>query len=103
MQQIDQEPRLALGGPTLAWVRQAIKSMDVIHAEGFVEKIRIPITVCSAGADALVSVEAQTLVANRLPMGRQVIVADAKHELMMEIDAHREVFFSAFDDFPAGS
>lgn len=101
--QIDQEPRLALGAPTLEWVRQAIKSMSVIHAPGFAEAIRIPIVVCSAEADALVSVEAQTLVTERLPMGRQIVVAEAKHELMMELDVHRDVVFSAFDDLANGS
>jgi lysophospholipase len=101
--QIVQESKLELGGPTLQWARQAIKSMDVLHAEGFAEGIRIPIVVCSAGADTLVSVKAQTLVADRLPMGRQVVVAESKHELMMELDVHRDVLFAAFDELAEGS
>ena len=101
--QIDQESNLELGGPTLKWARQEIQSMDVLHGKGFAEGIRVPIVVCSAGADTLVSVEAQTLVADRLPMGRQVVVAESKHELMMELDIHRDVLLAAFDDLAKGS
>lgn len=101
--QIAQESKLELGGPTLCWARQAIKSTDVLHGKGFAESIRIPIAVCSAGADTLVSVEAQTLVADRLPMARQVVVAASKHEVMMELDVHRDVLFAAFDSLDEAS
>ncbi|MBW2293698.1 MAG: alpha/beta hydrolase [Deltaproteobacteria bacterium] len=95
--QIDAQPRLELGAPTFAWARQAVRSMDVIHAPGFAETIRIPIRICSAGADALVSVEAQRLVADRLSNGEQIVVAGSRHELLMEIDSYRDQIFAAFD------
>ncbi|MBW2388455.1 MAG: alpha/beta hydrolase [Deltaproteobacteria bacterium] len=95
--QIDAQPRLELGAPTFAWARQAVRSMDVIHAPGFAEAIRIPIRICSAGADALVSIEAQRLVADRLSNGEQIVVSGSRHELLMEIDSYRDQIFAAFD------
>lgn len=96
--QIDAEPQLELGAPTFAWARQAVRSMDLIHAPGFVEAIQIPIRICSAGADALVSVEAQRLVADRLENGEQIVVSGSRHELLMEIDDYRDQVFAVFDD-----
>jgi len=95
--QVDKEPKLELGAPSLGWVREAIRSMDTIHAPGFVEAIEIPVQVCTAGADELVSIEAQRMVAERLPHGKQTVVDGARHELMMERDDLRKRFFAAFD------
>lgn len=96
--QVLSEPALALGGPTLGWVRQAIASMDIVHSEGFPEAIEIPIAVCTAGDDALVSVDSQQLIAVRLPNARHLIIEGAKHELLMEVDEHRDRVLAAFDE-----
>jgi lysophospholipase len=72
--------------------------MDTIHRPGFVEEVMIPVVVCTAGEDALVSADAQRLVADRLPNGKQLVVPGAKHELMVELDVLRAQFFTAFDE-----
>jgi lysophospholipase len=95
---IDKDPTLELGAPTVGWARQAIRSMDTIHSPGFVEEVIIPVVVCTAGEDALVSPDAQRLVADRLPNGKQLVIPGSKHELMVELDALRAQFFTAFDD-----
>ncbi len=95
--QTDAEPALRLGSPTLGWALEAFRSMDAIHAPGFAEAIETPICVCSAGRDSLVSGEAHQRVAERLPQGRLVEVPDARHELLMELDRHRDRFWAAFD------
>lgn len=95
--QLKAQPELELGAPTFEWARQGIRSMDTIHAPGFAESIETPVRVCTAGADALVSVDAQKLVADQLPNGKQVIIEGAKHELLMEIDAYRDQVFAEFD------
>ena len=87
---------------TVGWARQAIASIDVVHSEGFPEAISIPIRVCTAGADALVSVEAQRLIAERAPKAKQVVVEGAKHELLMEIDDYRDRIFAAFGQIMRG-
>ena len=96
--QVAAQPKLELGSPTLRWLRSAIHSIDILHSPGFVEAIEIPVRVCTAGADALVSVEAQRRIAQRFPSGKQIIIDDARHELMMETDVYRERIFAAFDE-----
>ena len=88
--QIDADPRLALGGPTLGWLRQAIESMDVVHAPGFPESVRTRIWVFSAGDDALVSLAAQAGIVERLQDARQIMIEGAQHELLMEKDSIRD-------------
>ena len=95
--QVKAQPQLELGAPTFGWARQGIISMETIHAPGFPEAIHTPIRVCTASAESLVSVEAQRIVANRLPNGEQVIIEGAKHELLMEIDDYRDQIFAVFD------
>jgi lysophospholipase len=96
--QIDAEPRLALGGPTLGWLNEAIESIDSLHAAGFPESIRTRVTVCSAGEDALVSLEAQTEIAERLGDARRIVIEGAQHELLMETDSIRNRLLALIEE-----
>ena len=98
MAQIAAEPRLALGSPTIGWARQAFASMDVLHAPGFAEAIETPIRVCTAGADTLVSAAAHTAVLNRLPNAKGMVFDGARHELLVEVDRHRDRILGVFDE-----
>ena len=98
MAQIRLEPALALGSPTFGWAKQAIASIDALHAAGFPEALSTPIRVCSAGADALVSVAAHAAIADRLPNARRVVFDGAQHELLMEVDAIRDGTLAQFDE-----
>ena len=89
---------MALGAPTLVWARQAMASIDIVGSPGFAEAIRIPIRVCTAGADALVSIGTQARIAGRLSNAKQIVVEGAKHELLMELDQYRDRVFAAFDE-----
>lgn len=97
VEQTDQERGLRLGSPTYGWVIEAIRSMDIIHAPGFAEAISLPVTICSGGRDTVVSGAAHRAVAERLPNGTLIEVADSKHEFMIELDRNRDRFFEAFD------
>ena len=72
--------------------------MDEIHTTGFAESIRIPICICSAGRDTLVSGEAHRQLAERLPAARLIEFPGARHEILMELDEHRQQFYAAFDE-----
>ncbi len=98
MAQIEAEPQLALGAPTLGWARQAIASIDALHAPGFAEAIPTPIRVCSAGEDRLVSTAAQDALSQRLPNAKRTLIGGAQHELLVELDRHRDRAFAAFDE-----
>jgi lysophospholipase len=89
--------RLALAGPTLAWVAAAAEVMGGFTQPGALTHIRCPIVVLSAEREMLVDNAAHARVLQGLPTGQGVIVAGAKHEIMMETDAVRAVFWGHFD------
>lgn len=93
------DPRLSLGGPTIGWAREAVRSMGLALAPGALERIDLPVCIVSAGADTLVDVATHGPVARRIPGGQHVVIDGAKHEIMMETDALRAQFWSAFDRF----
>lgn len=96
--QIEAEPRLALGAPTLGWAQQAIASMDALHEPAFAEAIQTPIRVCSAGEDTLVSTPAQVEISRRLPKAKHVVIEGSRHELLVEVDAYRDRMLGVFDE-----
>ncbi|MBM3644623.1 MAG: alpha/beta hydrolase [Alphaproteobacteria bacterium] len=91
------EPRLLLGGPSIGWVRQAIRSVDKQNRPGLLETIVPPLTLLSAGQDRLVDSASHAPVAARLSAGELERFDDARHEIMMETDAIRARFWHAWD------
>jgi lysophospholipase len=91
------DPRLALGGPTIGWARQAIRSMTAALAPGYLERIELPLLLISAGQDDLVDSKTHEPVAARLKHARHLTIAGARHEVMMETDDLRALFWEAFD------
>jgi lysophospholipase len=55
----------------------------------------------AAGADRVVSLAAQRSACRRLPNCRLLVLAGARHEILMETDAIRSRFWEAFDAFIA--
>lgn len=91
------DPRLALGGPTLGWARQAVRSMSAAVAPGYLERIELPLLLVSAGQDPLIESRSHDPIAARLKRGEHLTIAGAKHEVMMETDDLRALFWEAFD------
>ncbi len=96
------DPRLALGGPTLGWGRQATHSMSAAMAPGYLERIDLPLMLISAGEDPLIDSHSHSVVAARLRHGEHVTIEGAKHEVMMETDELRALFWEAFDRLAKG-
>jgi lysophospholipase len=96
------DPRLALGGPTLGWARQAVRSMSLAVAPGYLERIELPLLLVSAGQDPLIESRSHDPIAARLKRGEHLTVASAKHEVMMETDDLRALFWEAFDRLARG-
>jgi lysophospholipase len=96
------DPRLALGGPTLGWARQAVRSMTAAAAPGYLERIDLPLVVISAGQDPLIESRSHDPIAARLKHGEHFTIAGAKHEVMMETDELRALFWEAFDRLAKG-
>lgn len=91
--------RLSLGGPTVGWARQAARSMTACLAPGYLERIEIPALLFTSGQDRIVDPASHGPVAARLKQARHIIIAEAKHEIMMETDDIRARFWAEFDGF----
>ena len=100
---LEAEPALGLGSPTASWLAAAYRTMDEIADPGFAGLVRQPLMLIAAGRDEIVSTAAIEDIAMRLRAGGHLIVAGARHELMMEQDRFRGQFWAAFDAFVPGT
>lgn len=96
------EPRLALGEPTIGWV---VASLDVCAGfltPGALDKVAgMPMLVATASEEAIVDPAAAARVLPSLKRARQVVIEGASHEIFMETDERRAVWFAAFDELCA--
>jgi lysophospholipase len=100
---LEAAPELGVGSPTVSWLNAAYRAMGEIAAPSFASKVRQPLMLIAAGRDEVVSTAAIEDIAVRLRAGSHLIVAGARHELMMEQDRYRAQFWAAFDAFVPGT
>jgi lysophospholipase len=100
---LEAEPALSTGWPTVSWTDAAFATMRELADPGYPLKIRQPILVIAAGQDRIVSTPAIDDFAVRLRAGRHLIVAGARHEMLMEQDRFRVQVLAAFDAFVPGT
>jgi len=98
MAQLRAEPRLAVGGMTWGWLDFAVSACAFLGRRGAVEGIDIPVTIVAAELDDRVLNPAQKAIADRMPRGRYVEVPGAFHEILIETDPRRAMFWKAFDE-----
>lgn len=93
------EPRLALGQPTIGWV---VASLDVcagFFKPGALDRVKaMPMLVATATEEAIVDPGSAKRLADLLPAARHLPVPGANHEIFMETDERRAIWFAAFDD-----
>ncbi len=90
-------PALRVGDPTWGWLSFATSAMARLARAGVIEQITIPLCVITAGADQVCDSAAAAKLAARALLGRHVDIPGAHHEILLETDARREVFWQAFD------
>jgi lysophospholipase len=100
---LEAAPELGIGSPTVSWLDAAYRTMSEIAEPSFAGKIRQPLMLIAAGRDEVVSTAAIEDIAVRLRAGSHLIVAGARHEMMMEQDRYRGQFWAAFDAFVPGT
>jgi lysophospholipase len=100
---LEAEPTLGIGSPTIAWADAAYRVIGEFADPTYPSKIRQPLMLIAAGRDEIVSTAAIEDFAIRLRAGSHLIIAGAKHELMMELDRYRVQFWAAFDAFVPGT
>jgi lysophospholipase len=96
-------PELAIGAPTIGWMRAAFELMGTFADPVYPASIREPILIAAAGDDRIVSTPAVARFASRLRAGSHLVVAGSRHEILMERDVFRGQFWAAFDAFVPGS
>lgn len=94
-------PELGLGGVTWGWLDFAFRASARLLDRPGLEKVTAPVTVVAAAEDAVVDAAALRSAVARLPRGALVEVPGALHEVLMEADDKRVVFFEAFDALAA--
>lgn len=96
---LEAEPSLAIGDPTIGWADAAFDAMADFHEENFGRENRTPILMLLAGADQVVDTAASEALAQSMRETSAIILAGARHEILMENDAIRMRFWTAFDAF----
>ncbi len=96
---LEQAPHLALGSPTIGWLRAAYRAIARLNDPVFPTQVRVPLLLVGAGDDRIVSSLAIEQFASRLKVGARVVIAGARHELLQERDEFRQRFWAAFDAY----
>jgi lysophospholipase len=97
------EPAIAIGGPTIAWVRAAFRLMDRLRSPGYGAPWRLPTLAVLAGEDRVVSSPVAGAFVETLRASHAITLPGALHEIMQERDDLRNRFWAAFDSFVPGS
>ncbi len=96
---LESAPELALGAPTLGWMRAALRSCAVLEALDFPASIKVPVLMVAAGRDTIVSTPVIEDFAPRIKLGTLALIGTAKHEILQESDDIRGRFWASFDAY----
>jgi lysophospholipase len=96
---VEAAPALALGSPTVAWLRAALRSITRLAAPDYPLKVEVPVLLFAAGNDTIVSTTAIEEFGLRLKVGTHVLLPQARHEILQETPEVRKDFWAAFDAY----
>jgi len=99
---IEDNPRLAVGGVTYGWLAAAFRSIDHVATATFAGAFPVPLLMVTAGEDQIVSLPAQARFCRHVPDCHWTRIEGARHEVLVETDTRRALFWEAFDGFLAG-
>ncbi|MGH6812835.1 MAG: alpha/beta fold hydrolase [Methylocella sp.] len=99
---IESAPELAIGDPTIGWINAAFRFMRRFEDMEYPRRILTPVLILAAGSDRVADTAATEYCASRLKAGKCLTLAHARHEILMERDPFRELFWAAFDAFLPG-
>ncbi len=96
-------PQLGVGSPTIGWLLAAVRSIVQLNSFGFAPSVRVPLLILTGGNDTIVSLRAMERFTTQVKNCKLLVIAGAKHELLMERDPLRDQFWAAFDAYVPGS
>lgn len=95
-------PELKLGPGSWGWVAAATRSTAALFARGALESVDLPVLIVATAHDRLVSPAAIRVAARRLPDAELLeFGAEARHEILREVDPVRNRALAAIDAFLA--
>ncbi|MCB1537700.1 MAG: alpha/beta hydrolase, partial [Alphaproteobacteria bacterium] len=95
------KPELRMGGVTMQWVRAAFRTMRLAAQPDYLASVHTPCLMVRSGADAVIANPAIDRAARYLPNVEILPVPGALHEVMMERDQYRDLFWAGFEAFTA--
>ena len=99
--QYEAHPDLVLGGVTWGWIDFAVRLTSRIANSRRIDQLPIPLMIIAGSEEKLVRNADAEAVARRAPKGRFVMVDGAYHEILMETDPRRAIFWAEFDALAA--
>ncbi len=101
-EEIANNPDLAIGGVTWAWLNAAFESIKDLNRLETIQKIATPILMLSAQKDTIVSASAQKKMSDKLPNCKFLSIKGAFHELLFEENRIHNQLWDAFNKFIIG-
>lgn len=93
-------PELVMGPGSWQWVERAYASTRLLHVDGGWESVEQPVMIVATTEDKLVGYKSTASAAERIPRAEtKIFGAEAKHEILREVDAVRDEALAAIDDF----
>jgi lysophospholipase len=92
-------PQLCIGAATIKWLHAAYRSMAMLNDPSYPARVKVPLLLFVAGSDTIVLPRAIEDFATRLKVGRDVMLATSRHEILQETDDIRGRFWAAFDAY----
>jgi lysophospholipase len=90
--QVRQDPRLALGGPSLHWLHEALEEIRALRRA---PPPRLPVLTGLGSNELVVDPDAILTLGRMMPNGRVAVFDGARHELLMERPEVRDAFLAA--------
>jgi lysophospholipase len=94
---VERYPETALGGPTNRWADEAFRACR--RAIKAARLITVPILLPEAGEDQVVSPAGLQALKDAAPQAKRLVLAGARHELLMERDEIRDQALAAIRTF----
>ena len=88
---------LALGPVTWGWIESAFIALRRLERSAAIARLAIPVVVVAAGQESLVDLTCERRFAAMVPNGRYLEIPQARHEILMETDEVRALFWREFD------
>lgn len=92
-------PQASTGAATCSWISASMTLMSRLRKTCHLEKLDTPVLVVSAQNDRVIDSSSHQDLDRRHPLVRTVTLEGALHEIMMEHDRYRNIFWSHVDRF----